>query len=178
MNDACRRFRTLLSQCWGEEVGENLEEAYVRDLFERVAVALPEGEQASDVLLESHQHRPGCSDGAVPGWVRHQCLDTLIRGCDSQDGGMFVISRYASKHNSVFVESRDEAGGAVGVVLACLLKCGVDLRRALLRNLVICGGGAGIPGLFLHVFVHFIDLMTIYRCRRCSMGGGGYLDKL
>jgi len=129
VNDACRRFRTLLSQCWGEEVGENLEEAYVRDLFERVAVALPEGEQASDVLLESHQHRPGCSDGAVPGWVRHQCLDTLIRGCDSQDG-----------------ESRDEAGGAVGVVLACLLKCGVDLRRALLRNLVICGGGAGIPG--------------------------------
>lgn len=40
----------------------------------------------------------------------------------------------------------DEIGGAVGAVLSCLLKCNFDLRRYLLQHLVICGGGAALPG--------------------------------
>jgi actin-related protein len=43
-------------------------------------------------------------------------------------------------------ECEDEIGGAVGCVLSCLLQCSQDIRRALIRHVVICGGGADIPG--------------------------------
>ena len=37
-------------------------------------------------------------------------------------------------------------GGAAGVLLSCLKKCPMDLRRVLASRIVVCGGGASITG--------------------------------
>jgi hypothetical protein len=52
----------------------------------------------------------------------------------------------------------DDLGGAAGVLLSCLKKCPVDIRRFLSSRVVIVGGGANIEGLIDRIMADVIEL--------------------
>lgn len=76
----------------------------------------------------------------VPNWIRSSCLLPIVLGC----GHDIYQPTQALEVPACHVQ--DEIGGAVGVVLQCLLKCNIDIRRYLFQHLIICGGGAALPG--------------------------------
>lgn len=64
----------------------------------------------------------------IPADVREGCLRVIIEGDDQ-------------------VSSSALGGaGAAGVLLSCVLACAVDARCNVMRNVVVCGGGACFPG--------------------------------
>jgi hypothetical protein len=40
----------------------------------------------------------------------------------------------------------DDGGGVVGRIISCLTSCDQDIRSKVAQNIIVCGGGAGIPG--------------------------------
>lgn len=52
----------------------------------------------------------------------------------------------------------DDIGGAAGVLLKCIKKCPIDLRRVLASRVVVCGGGANIKGLVDRVLNDAVQL--------------------
>jgi hypothetical protein len=46
----------------------------------------------------------------------------------------------------VLSDSQDEVGGVLGLILACALKSSSDVRGLVLKNIVLAGGGAQLPG--------------------------------
>jgi hypothetical protein len=128
------------------------------DLFYRVACLSPTCLSVDGVCWtnSSHPHLPAdisdlpardppnqSGDRAVivPGWMRSSCLLPLVIGCGHQ-----IFQPVDALSSDFVTDLEDEIGGAVGAVLTCLLKCNSDLRRYLLQHLVICGGGAALPG--------------------------------
>lgn len=65
----------------------------------------------------------------VPQRLRHECLQCLIDGRDSQDLAL-----------------EDEHKGVLSLLLASLDRCCHESRAVLLNNLIICGDGALIEG--------------------------------
>jgi len=132
VNQAAKRFHRLLSSCDAfsqETKGEIneppvLSEAFTETLFERVAVADTDDETAVDVRCVYEG-----TEVMVQGWLRSDCLTSLIAGDDGDE------------------DSHDEVGGLLGLILACILKCSADVRCIGLKNIVLAGGGAQLPGL-------------------------------
>lgn len=69
------------------------------------------------------------------------CLKIMVTYC--------CVPLYAILSCSMTPDSRDELGGVLGLMLACLLKCSADVRSLVANNLVLTGGGAQLPGAFL-----------------------------
>ena len=46
----------------------------------------------------------------------------------------------------MILDSQDELGGLVGLLLVALQKCSADSKRLAAQNVVFAGGGAQIPG--------------------------------
>jgi hypothetical protein len=130
----------------------------VSDLFSRVACISPTCLSVDGVCWNdsSHQHLPvdvselpakdlpSSLDKRVvlvPGWMRSSCLLPLVIG-----SGHPIFQPADALNADSVAGLEDEIGGAVGAVLSCLLKCNSDLRKYLLQHLVICGGGAALPG--------------------------------
>jgi actin-related protein len=61
---------------------------------------------------------------------------------DVINSSFLVLIHGLSRSNGVV----DDKGGVVGALLACLCSCDMEARKSLSRNIVICGGGASIPG--------------------------------
>ena len=61
----------------------------------------------------------------------------------------------------------DDFGGVAGLILTCLKKCPVDLRRILAANVVFCGGGACVEGARYHnllidyLYLSYLGLMNL-----------------
>ena len=156
----------------------NVDLETINDLYYRVACISPacvklDGEcwnHAEDVIdghhlpVDVYDFPPTNQSRKViiPGWMRSCCLLPLILGCDHLYFQPAIVSTLLES-NTINIENNDEIGGAVGVVLSCLLKCSTDIRRYLLQHVIICGGGAAIPGnktlfilLVLVLFIYFI----------------------
>ncbi len=64
--------------------------------------------------------------------------DKIIRGIRWESVCIF-------KHVNQWV-CLDDGGGAAGVLLSCIMKCALDLRFPCMQSIIVCGGGACIPG--------------------------------
>ena len=64
--------------------------------------------------------------------IRSDCFEVLLEGVSSKDGCV------------------DEDGGLVGLLFYSLKCCSCDIRHLCAQHVVICGGGAMIPGTILH----------------------------
>ena len=126
-----------------EQVKEDIETLTAqaaKSLFERVACCKRETEDGTkDVgdVVDISVAMPGGGGGVdviLPATLRTDCLEGLISGCytdvDTEE-----------------VEVVCELGGAVGTLLECAVSCNHDVRASVLRNVVVCGGGAMLPGL-------------------------------
>ncbi|GAA5847043.1 hypothetical protein JCM9279_002664 [Rhodotorula babjevae] len=69
----------------------------------------------------------------VPGWVRERAAEVLWEEGGVEDEGGF---------------GEDEECGLAGVVLECLLKLPIDLRKPLASSILLVGGTASMPGFF------------------------------
>jgi hypothetical protein len=52
----------------------------------------------------------------------------------------------------VLLESEDEVGGVVGLLLKCLQKCNMDVRSVVCGNIVVTGEGTVIPGMMISFY--------------------------
>ncbi|KPV73935.1 uncharacterized protein RHOBADRAFT_45227 [Rhodotorula graminis WP1] len=69
----------------------------------------------------------------VPGWVRERVAEVLWEeGAEEDEGGI----------------GEGEESGLAGVVLDCLLKLPIDLRKPLASSILVFGGTASMPGFF------------------------------
>ncbi|OAV94999.1 hypothetical protein PTTG_05497 [Puccinia triticina 1-1 BBBD Race 1] len=68
----------------------------------------------------------------VPGWMRERASEILFNPTLSSIGQI--------------EEEEDESLSIPEIILECLLKLPIDLRRPIVRNLIVSGGGAMLPG--------------------------------
>ena len=61
---------------------------------------------------------------------------------DVINSSFLVLLHGLSRTNGVV----DDNGGVVGALLACICSCDMEVRKTMSRNIIICGGGAAIPG--------------------------------
>lgn len=82
----------------------------------------------------------------IPGWLRERAADVLFHS--------------TSPDMNQIPEEEDESLSVVEVVLECLWKLPIDLRKPLAANLVVCGGGAMLPGFITRLkteLIHTLD---------------------
>lgn len=78
------------------------------------------------------------------------------------DARQNCVSSLISGNTTIDDESDDEVGGAAGLLLECLRSCDADIREIVIENIIVCGGGAMIPG---GLNVYICILIHIYACK-------------
>ncbi|GJN93573.1 hypothetical protein Rhopal_006630-T1 [Rhodotorula paludigena] len=107
----------------------------VKHLYERYAASAPSTTSVSfAVPTPSGGAAPASGVGhgwvQVPGWVRERAAEVLFEEGGLEDG------------------SEGEESGLAGVVLDCLLKLPIDLRKPMASSVLVIGGTSMLPGFF------------------------------
>ncbi|GAA5996002.1 uncharacterized protein JCM10292_004882 [Rhodotorula paludigena] len=107
----------------------------VKHLYERYAASAPSTTSVSfAVPTPSGSAAPASGVGngwvQVPGWVRERAAEVLFEEGGLEDG------------------SEGEESGLAGVVLDCLLKLPIDLRKPMASSILVIGGTSMLPGFF------------------------------
>eukprot|EP01038_Epipyxis_sp_PR26KG_P005736 gene5736-7920_t len=77
--------------------------------------------------------------------MQHIFNDSFVLTSDERQLAVKCLINGESEYDGCI----DEKGGAAGVLLACINSCNVDIKTVVLNRVIICGGGAMIPG-FIH----------------------------
>lgn len=99
-----------------------------RPLFEKVACCNLKDKQCKDMTVLPSQDVAN-EPFTIESKYRHEPLQVIMTGDSSAEGCV------------------DEWGGVVGLLFDCLMASNIDVRSIACKHIVICGGGAMIPGL-------------------------------
>ncbi|KAG0140166.1 hypothetical protein CROQUDRAFT_53687 [Cronartium quercuum f. sp. fusiforme G11] len=77
----------------------------------------------------------------IPGWIRERAAEIMF-------------ARREAK------EEEEEAPSVTETILECLSKLPIDLRKPLAANIVICGGGAMIPGFVSRLKYELVEILS------------------
>ncbi len=99
-----------------------------RPVFEKVACCNLKDKKCADLVVYPAQNVAN-EPFTIESRFRHLPLEVIITGVSDAEG------------------VADENGGTAGLLLECLAACNHDVRAIASNHIVICGGGATIPGL-------------------------------
>jgi hypothetical protein len=97
-------------------------------VFEKVACCNLKDKKCADLVVYPAQNVAN-EPFTIESKFRHLPLEVIITGVSDAEG------------------CADENGGTAGLLLECLAACNHDVRAIACAHIVICGGGATIPGL-------------------------------
>lgn len=132
---AANKFKKDLFEKFNNET-INFNNDKIRNLFDKSAYCLNPHLIQQGVRCEALKVGGDTTQGfSIPFEMRQACIMSLILG-DASD-----------------TDISDECGGLVGLLLNCIRSCNMDIRSAVSKNIIVCGGGSAIPGL-PHTLLH------------------------
>ncbi|KAI8450337.1 actin-domain-containing protein [Phakopsora pachyrhizi] len=153
-------FSQQQQQTLSDTLREDYDESNDSRLLEQLerVYKLSTSPRTKDVLYKLPSHQKLQSNAGttcigimrIPGWIRERCAEILFNP---------TIPR-TRQDSSYLKEEEEESLSITESILECLLKLPLDLRKVMVSNIIIAGGGAMLPGFTSRLRIELTKTLT------------------